>query len=829
VKIINFGETLFNFRIVAFARFTCFSLFFLIGSMTYAQDWTWANFLDKSVYSSYYHDMVCKGDFVYVTGGFEDSIKLENGSVQISSGHQDFFLVKMDLNGKVMWSKTLGRSSGDDYGKSIDVDNSGNIYVAAITHDTTKASYKTNGLLLKFSPNGDIIFSKEYEGADETNAIKILPSQEILLIGSFFTEVDLGGGNIIYGPPSGSYGRSLFIAKLSSSGDFIWGKMAGGESYTHISANNEIGLDQSGNFYFTGSLRVMFDLPVYFDTIPIDLPGNFTGGSDTYLVKYDAAGDAQWVKRLAGINSAGGTDLHLDAAGDILLAGNFNSSLQFDGNVYNNGKSFLHKYGSDGTLIWGKQIIGCEISHFTTDQNNSIYALASNLSGRDSIYLDGQKINLQNGAKNFLIAKLDPLGNTLSFFETDSSNMNIAATGIAYHNQSLFLIGNYYTAVTLDDIYHLDSTFAYHMGNYVARLSTCSNGNYPQITVTDSTLCNGDSIYLTLNGSDIGDYIWSNKSVGDSLLISQPGSFSVRAIDSQGCTSNISNTLEIYGIEAIKPQIISSGQFEFCQGDTLYLESGMGFKTYDWSNNDTLQHTSFVESALVFVSTVDTNNCKSISDTISITKRPIPSGTDIQVSCSAFTWIDGNTYSSSTDTAVYLLTASSMYGCDSIVNLHLTINKPDTSLTIQDLQILANATNSTFQWLDCDSSFQVISSAVDATFTATKNGNYAVEITQNGCTDTTICIAITTVNTFDLESKFGVIIAPNPSQGSFTVQWPDSEPVDLRITDSQGHLIFEKRNQSTSFLEIELRESIGLYFLELTTQTVYQRHKLVLY
>ena len=48
--------------------------------------------------------------------------------------------------------------------------------------------------------------------------------------------------------------------------------------------------------------------------------------------------------------------------------------------------------------------------------------------------------------------------------------------------------------------------------------------------------------------------------------------------------------------------------------------------------------------------------------------------TDVQTACNSFTWIDGNTYTESNNTATY--TISNAAGCDSVVTLNLTINKP---------------------------------------------------------------------------------------------------------------------------------------------------------
>jgi gliding motility-associated-like protein len=54
-------------------------------------------------------------------------------------------------------------------------------------------------------------------------------------------------------------------------------------------------------------------------------------------------------------------------------------------------------------------------------------------------------------------------------------------------------------------------------------------------------------------------------------------------------------------------------------------------------------------------------------------------GTDVQSACESYTWIDGNTYTSSTNTPVYTIVGGNVNGCDSLVNLNLTINQSSAS------------------------------------------------------------------------------------------------------------------------------------------------------
>jgi hypothetical protein len=69
----------------------------------------------------------------------------------------------------------------------------------------------------------------------------------------------------------------------------------------------------------------------------------------------------------------------------------------------------------------------------------------------------------------------------------------------------------------------------------------------------------------------------------------------------------------------------------------------------------------------------------------------------------------------------------------------------DTLVTVNSNQLIANATNATYQWLNSPEK-DIIVGATTATLAPLSSGNYAVVITQNGCTDTSDCIIYTMLN-----------------------------------------------------------------------------------
>ena len=81
--------------------------------------------------------------------------------------------------------------------------------------------------------------------------------------------------------------------------------------------------------------------------------------------------------------------------------------------------------------------------------------------------------------------------------------------------------------------------------------------------------------------------------------------------------------------------------------------------------------TTYTESGIYTYIYNNSLGCPS-ADTLKVTINHSNTGVDTQVACETFIWIDGKTYTESTNTPTYTLTNAA--GCDSVVTLHLTVN-----------------------------------------------------------------------------------------------------------------------------------------------------------
>ena len=186
------------------------------------------------------------------------------------------------------------------------------------------------------------------------------------------------------------------------------------------------------------------------------------------------------------------------------------------------------------------------------------------------------------------------------------------------------------------------------------------------------------------------------------------------------------------------------------------------------------------------------------------------------VSCRPYTWIDGNTYTSNNNTASFLLANSA--GCDSVIFLDLTISPVDNGVLYTDDVITAVANGANYQWLDCANEYSVIPEATEQSFTAAEAGIYAVQVIENGCVDTSVCVTISTVSTVD-KKEAHLSFYPNPSHDRLYILLPDSvADAEVRIRNLQGGLIFQQ-SLSNGLNELNVSPlAAGGYFLEFTEE-----------
>lgn len=196
-----------------------------------------------------------------------------------------------------------------------------------------------------------------------------------------------------------------------------------------------------------------------------------------------------------------------------------------------------------------------------------------------------------------------------------------------------------------------------------------------------------------------------------------------------------------------------------------------------------------VEEAQINVSSDDPNFSNYIFNIQGTSLMPV-TGIDIQVACDSYQWIDGNTYNESNNSATYTYVGRASNGCDSTVTLDLTINSVNVNVSVSGSTISSEATSAMYQWLDCNDNNSEISSATDQSFTPTVSGNYAVEVSENGCIDTSDCSFIDVITSLEMLGTSGINVFPNPNNGSFSIELNGDDGFEkVTIMDCKGKTV----------------------------------------
>ncbi|MFN6389833.1 MAG: beta strand repeat-containing protein, partial [Bacteroidota bacterium] len=325
-------------------------------------------------------------------------------------------------------------------------------------------------------------------------------------------------------------------------------------------------------------------------------------------------------------------------------------------------------------------------------------------------------------------------------------------------------VNNSITSTTDITICDSQLPYSWNGNNYNAA------GTY-DVTLTSAANCDSiATLNLTINDvltTDINTQICTGQSyiLPDGSTTGTTGVYTFTLTSSAGCDSIVTVNLQVNDVLTSTTDItICDNQLPYNWNGTNYNAAGVynvtltsaancdSVATLNLAISNTLTGTD-VQShcnsytwidGITYTSSTNTptftitlpNGCDSIV-TLDLTINNFVTGTDVQTHCTSYTWIDGITYSASTNTPTYTIVGGSATGCDSIVTLDLTINN---TLTGTDVQTHCN----TYIWIDGNT---YTSSTNTPTFTITLlNGCDSIvtlDLTINdiltSTTDITIC------------------------------------------------------------------------------------------
>lgn len=336
-------------------------------------------------------DLVHTKDGGFVLTGRTNST---NGDITENAGFEDYWAIKTNASGDILWQKTFGFQGSDVSSSVIETNEGGYLFLGVLdvtasegAGDTLKSSSKTQHAggdywAVKVDVNGETTWTKYFGGSLTDTAEDIIQTEDhgYLIVGwSDSADFDIKNNK-------GSY--DFWVVKINSLGILEWEKNYGG---TEIDEAYAITASNDGNYLIAGSTR----------SSDLDVTNN-KGGADFWVVKITPSGTIMWQKSYGGSEFDVARSISNTKNGGFILSG---SSRSQDLDVtLNQGQNdgWVIKIDSNGDLKWEASMGGTNID-FMYDavelNDGSVIAVGETFSNDGSIQQN-------KGFNDMLISKI---------------------------------------------------------------------------------------------------------------------------------------------------------------------------------------------------------------------------------------------------------------------------------------------------------------------------------------------------------------------------------------------------------------------------------------
>ncbi|MBK9300237.1 MAG: SBBP repeat-containing protein [Bacteroidetes bacterium] len=631
---------------------------------------------------------------------------------------------------------------------------------------------------------------------DLAYSIKVDNFGNVYTAGHFFGTVDFDPGAGIYNLTAPGIYPNIYISKLDSAGNFIWAISLGGAS---VDKCHSIEIDESCNIYIAGFFHDTADFDPGVNVYNLISIGIF----DAYISKIDSGGNLLWAKRLGGPLGDVSYSIGLDESKNIYTTGTFQGIADFDPGpgIYNltslSTDAFISKLDSNGNFLWAKSFYGASQA-YALEIDHSGNVVVAGTFGNTVDFDPGIGVYYLNSPLNsdIFITKLDSSGNFIWAKSMGGINEDVAYAIAIDNLENIYCTGKFRYTVDFDpgvgtfiiNSSGIDDVFILKLnssGQFIWAKSI--SGQMSEIArALDLDFANNlyvSGSYVGTCDFDPGVGIFNVTSIDSSLDIfilrlDSAGNFNwAKSFGGIGFDYSFAVTTDVFG------NIYSAGEYrdivDFDPGPGIFNLTALG------NNGDAFIH----KISPCYLSNFTQSSCDSVA-------------------------FNGQIYYS---TGVYTQIFIDANGCDSVINLNLTITDIDTSVVQNGALCIANANFATYQWLSCIP-FQIIIGEVNQSFTATANGSYAVIVSINGCSDTSSCFTVNNVGLSNKKNDKQYIIFPNPSTGLFILK-TESHISNVEIVNVLGIKVFDSKTTATTTICDLRKQPMGIYFVRLLDDT----------
>lgn len=323
--------------------------------------------------------------------------------------YTEFWVVKLDASGNIVWQKAMG-GSNYDYATSVIPTADGGYAVTGYSQSKDKDVTGTHWggsdpdvWVVKLDASGNIVWQKSYGGSKEDHGNSIKQTSDGGYIIAGYTTSNDGNVTGIHNSSNGT--KDYWIIKIDATGNLIWQKCLGGSgddvAYSVVQTVD-------GGYAVAGTAAST-------TAVNGDISGYHGGsGSDYWVVKLDTSGNITWQKAMGGKGSEDARTIVQSSDGGYIIAGTTIGSP--DGDVVAPGFS----YGDNHLWVVKLETSGLNVRE--TDINSSFSIFPNPAKGSATI------ANLPSGS---IIKIFDMTGRTVFNITAKNNQEKIDTSNLA--------------------------------------------------------------------------------------------------------------------------------------------------------------------------------------------------------------------------------------------------------------------------------------------------------------------------------------------------------------------------------------------------------------
>ncbi|MFH1729784.1 MAG: hypothetical protein ABIA04_15335 [Pseudomonadota bacterium] len=311
---------------------------------------------------------------VFVTGGYSGCINFNGAEDRhCSYRKRDLFITKIFNDGSYGWTRTV-KTSGQTFGFGISTGKDNDIYLTGYFYgigdfdfseegqDEHRSLASDNIFIMKINSDGSYAYTKSFgsTGSDQAFSIATDSQDNLYVVGEFEKDLNI----LINGVEMDYEGPKSFLLKTDKAGNNLWIKTYSEESnsvHDSVKVDSEdyvifatskdirkvrndgtavfsvlggnirtysIAVDAENNIYGTG----FFWNSMNFSCALCNESGTYMskGAADIFIVKYDKAGNSQWIKTIGGDENEIAHSITVDSQQNVYAVGIFEGEVDLD-------------------------------------------------------------------------------------------------------------------------------------------------------------------------------------------------------------------------------------------------------------------------------------------------------------------------------------------------------------------------------------------------------------------------------------------------------------------------------------------------------------------